>query len=71
MAVVFLEGTMPHKLPKIEMRIINVTFPRFVIVDRGRYWTGSGWSRKLRAALLYAHADLLRDDIDKLKKSCP
>ena len=31
---------MRHKPPKIEMRIVNVTFPRFVIVDRRRYWTG-------------------------------
>ena len=61
---------MPKKLPKIEMRIINVTFPRFVIVDRRRYWTGRGWSRKLRDALLYAHADLLQNDIEKLKKNC-
>ena len=61
---------MPKRPPKIEMRIINVTFPRFVIVDRRRYWTGNGWSRKLRDALLYAHADFLRDDIEKLKKNC-
>ena len=62
---------MPHKPAKIEMRIINVNFPRFVIVDgRGRYWTGKGWSRK--RFLLYAHADLLREDIEKLKReSCP
>ena len=58
-------------MPKIEMRIINVQFPRFVIVDgRGRYWTGRGWSRRLRRALLYAHADRLRDDIEMLKKNC-
>ena len=63
---------MPKKLPKIELRIINATrpWPRFVIVDRRRYWTGNGWSRNLRDALLYAHADLLRDDIEKLKKDC-
>ncbi len=67
---------MPHKPPKIEMRIINVVFPRFVIVDgRGRYWTGDerpgkGWSRRLRRALLYAHAELLRQDIEKLTKNC-
>ena len=60
---------MPHKPPKIEMRIINVRFPRFVIVDgRGRYYTGKGWSRKLRRSLLYASADLLRNDIEKLKQ---
>jgi hypothetical protein len=53
------------------MRIINVTFPRFVIVDgRGRYWTGRSWSRRLRRALLYAHADFLRDEIERLKKNC-
>ena len=61
---------MRHKLPKIEMRIINVTFPRFVIVDRHRYWTGRGWSLKLHDALLYAHADLLREDTEMLKKNC-
>jgi hypothetical protein len=61
---------MPHKPPKIEMRIVNVTFPRFVIVDRRQYWTGRGWSRCLRDALLYAHADLLREDIEKLKMNC-
>ncbi len=61
---------MRHKPPKIEMRIVNVRFPRFVIVDRRRYWTGHGWSRKLCDALVYAHADLLRDDIEMLKKNC-
>ncbi len=60
---------MPKKPRRIERRILNAaTFPRFVIVDdRGRYWTSRGWSRKLRRALLYYHADLLRDDIEKLK----
>ena len=61
---------MPKRLPKIEMRIINTTFPRFVIVDRRRYWTGNGWSSRLCDALLFAHADLLRDAIDMLKKNC-
>jgi hypothetical protein len=62
---------MPYKPPKIEMRIINVTFPRFVIVDdHRRYWTGRGWSRRLRKASVYAHADVLRDDIEMLKKDC-
>ncbi len=69
---------MPHKPTRIEMRIINTTphgiatFPRFVIVDdRGRYWTSKGWSRKLRRALLFAYADLLRETIEMLKKNCP
>jgi len=61
---------MRYKPPKIEMRIVNVTFPRFVIVDRRRYWTGNGWSLRRRDALLYAHADLLRQDIEMLKKNC-
>ena len=47
-----------------------MTFPRFVIVNHRRYWTGSGWSRRLCRALLYAHADSLRDDIEMLKKNC-
>ena len=58
---------MPSKPPKIEMRIINVNFPRFVIVNRSRYWTGDGWSRSLHRALLYADANVLRDDIERLK----
>lgn len=62
---------MRKKTPKIGMRIVNVTFPRFVIVDRRQYWTGRGWSRCLHDALLYAHADLLREDIAKLKMNCP
>ena len=63
---------MREKPRKIEMRIINATgkFPRFAIADRKRYWTGSGSSRRLRDALLYWHADLLREDIEKLKKNC-
>ena len=61
---------MRKRPPKIEMRIVNVAFPRFVIVDRRRYWTGREWSRNLRRALLYAHADLLREDIEKLKMDC-
>ena len=61
---------MPPRLPKIEMRIVNTTFPRFVIVDRNRYWTGMGWSRRLWDALLYADANVLRDDIERLKREC-
>jgi len=58
---------MTRKPPKIEMRIVNTTFPRFVIVNGRRFWTGRGWSRRLREALLYAHADVLRHDIERLK----
>ena len=52
---------------KIEIRIVNVTFPRFIIVDRCQFWTGRGWSLRLSDALLYADADVLRDDLEKLK----
>jgi hypothetical protein len=59
---------MRDKSPKIQMRIINTRYPRFTIVSRnGFYWTGEGWSRWLRNALLYADADLLRDDIERLR----
>jgi hypothetical protein len=59
---------MSHMPPKIQMKIICTTYPRFVIVSRnGFYWTGEGWSRYLRNALLYADADVLRDDIERLK----
>lgn len=58
---------MRRKQQRIEMRIVNVTYPRFVIIAPvGQYWTGKGWSPRLRDALLYAHADLLRDDIEAL-----
>ena len=38
-------------------------------------WIGVGIGRgvggaEIARALLYAHADLLRDDIEKLKKNC-
>ena len=59
---------MPHKPPKIEKRIINLDFPRFVIARGRRYWTGRGWSRRLHRALLYADADVLRDNIERLKR---
>lgn len=59
---------MNYKLPRIERRVINLDPPRFVIVNgREEYWTGKGWSPRLRDGLLYAHADLLRDDIERLK----
>jgi hypothetical protein len=62
---------MRHKPQVVEMRIINTDFPRFVIVNgQGRYWTGNGWSGKLCRALLYAHANPLRDDIERLNKNC-
>jgi hypothetical protein len=54
--------------PQIQIRIINTRFPRFVIVSRyGFHWTGEGWSRHLRKALLYADANVLRSDIERLK----
>jgi hypothetical protein len=59
---------MRHKPPKIGMRIVNTEFPRFVIANRdGQFWTGKDWIPRLREALLYAHADALREDIERLK----
>lgn len=59
---------MSPRPPQIQMRIICTTYPRFVIVSRyGFHWTGEGWSRHLRNALVYADADVLRDDIERLK----
>ncbi len=47
---------------------LDAEWLRYVIQDeRGRYWTGRGWSRRPRRALLYAHADFLREDIEELK----
>lgn len=73
-AILFLDSpwaVLSLGMTKIEMRIINVDFPRFVIIDgRKRYWTGKGWNRRLGRALLYAHADFLRQDIEMLKKNC-
>ena len=53
---------------RIETRILCLDFPRFVIIDeRHRYWTGRGWSRQMRDALLYADADLLQRDVERLR----
>ena len=53
---------------RIEMRILCLDFPRYVIIDeRQRYWTGQGWSHSRRHALLYADSERLRTDIEKLQ----
>ncbi len=43
-------------------------FPRFVIVRRPErsFWTGRGWSRRLRAAVLFANIDDLNRQIARL-----
>jgi hypothetical protein len=58
---------MRKKQKQIEMRIINVKFPRFIIIHPdGRFWTGKDWSERQKDALVFAHAELLRNEIDRL-----
>ena len=58
---------MGKKQKQIEMRIVNVNFPRFIIVHpNGRYWTGKAWNEKRVDALVFAHADELRNTINRL-----
>jgi hypothetical protein len=58
-------------MPPYAVRLVgDPRFPRYVIRDRSRpgdwYWTGAGWSRRLRKALLFADAEEANRAIAKL-----
>lgn len=62
--------TMARKPVKINVRVVNVDFPRYQIVDnRHRYWTGTGWSKEVSKALLYAHAGIMWPDVLALRET--
>ena len=60
---------MPHRPLKIGVRIVGEKFPRLVIVNnRRRFWSGEGWTREFRKALLYAHPWLAQQDVVELRQ---
>jgi hypothetical protein len=55
--------------PKIGVQIVGTRFLRFVIADdRGRVWTGEGWSDRRADARLYAHVEAVRQEVKALKR---
>lgn len=60
---------MPHKPLEIGVRIVGEQFPRYVIVsNRRRFWTGRGWTKDVRKAGLWAHADLVQREAEELRQ---
>jgi hypothetical protein len=57
---------MRKKPPKMTIQIVGYRFPRFIIAKGRRYWTGTGWDRDWRKALLYADTWLVQQDADEL-----
>jgi hypothetical protein len=58
---------MPSYVPRL---VGDHRFPRLVIRDKSRpgewFWTGRGWSRRLRKALLFASLDDVNRTIARL-----
>lgn len=56
--------------PFVPKLVGNAGFVRLVVLDRSRpgewYWTGRGWSRRLRKALLFADIDDVNRTIARL-----
>ena len=62
---------MPHKRPssQIGVQIVGTRWLRFIIANqRQQVWTGKGWSERRSDALLYAHVDVVRNDVKNLKR---
>ncbi len=60
--------TIPHKNPKIGVQIACTRWLRFVITnDADQFWTGTDWADR-SGALLYAHVDLVRADVKRLRR---
>ena len=54
---------------QIGVRIFNERFPRLVIVNnRRKFWTGTGWTKDFRQALLYAHPWLVQQEVEELRQ---
>ena len=55
--------------PKITVQICGKHWPRFIIVnDRQQYWTGQEWAPYRCLAMLYAHVDVVRKDLYRLRR---
>ena len=60
---------MRPRRPKIGVQIIGTRWMRFIIAnDRGEVWNGLFWSERRGDALLYAHIELIRRDVNDLKR---
>jgi hypothetical protein len=60
---------MPHKRPKIGVQIVGTRWLRFIIANgRQQVWTGNGWSDHRNDALVYAHVEVVRQDVATLKR---
>ena len=61
--------TMPHKAPKIVVQIACTRWLRFRIAnDAGQFWTGTAWADCRSGALLYAHVEVVHEDVQRLKR---
>jgi len=61
---------MRQRLPQLGVQLVGKHFLRFIIAnDLQEYFTGTEWSRNRREALLYAHIELVRSDLRKLKRN--
>jgi Ethanolamine utilization protein EutJ (predicted chaperonin) len=60
---------MRPRRPQIGVQITNARFLRFVIAnDRRQVWTGMEWSDNRSDALIYAHVEIVRQDVQHLKR---
>ena len=64
---------MPRNSDSFKVRLVGPPeHPRFVIRDNRRlidhFWTGNGWSRRLRAARLYANTDDVAKTVERLTR---
>jgi hypothetical protein len=60
---------MPRGRPQVGVHITNARWLRLVIAnDRQQVWTGRGWSDRRADALLYAHVEVVRQDVRQLKR---
>jgi hypothetical protein len=59
------------RLPKLGVQLVGKHFLRFIIAnDLQEYYTDSSeWSPNRRDALLYAHIELVRFDLRRLKRN--
>lgn len=60
---------------QVKIHVIGRVTPRFVIVRKRpetgeclQYWDGKQWVGELRAAMLYAHDTLVREDVKKMRQ---
>jgi hypothetical protein len=53
----------------LRVRQVGDQFPRYIVAcENGTFWTGSGWSPKVKDALKYASLPVIRDDWKRLQE---